>query len=53
MWGAQFERDASGNILSSDTIKPTAHIFYESRMVDVNDELGKWTGYEDQSERLG
>ena len=53
LWGVQLERDALGNIVGWDSIKPTAHIFYESRMVNVNDELGKWSGYEGQSERLG
>jgi len=53
VWGAQFERDVSGNIVGWDSIKPTAHIFYKTRMVDVSDELEKWAGYENQSERLG
>ncbi|CAA7265851.1 unnamed protein product [Cyclocybe aegerita] len=52
VWGGQLDRDAEGKIIGWDTIKPTAHIFYETRMIDVQDELGKWTGYEGQSERL-
>jgi len=47
------ERDEKGRIKDWNTIKPTAHIFYETRMVDVQDDLGKWSGYEDISERLG
>ncbi|KDR85528.1 hypothetical protein GALMADRAFT_367282 [Galerina marginata CBS 339.88] len=53
VWGAQFERDESGKIIGWDTIKPTAHVFYETRLVDIQDELGKWAGYEGQSVRLG
>jgi len=52
VWGAQFERDGEGRIIGWDTIKPTAHIFYETRMVDVQDDLGKWVGYEGKSEKL-
>lgn len=53
VYGAQLQRDDSGKITGWDTIKPTAHIFYETRLVDVQDELGKWTGYENESTRLG
>ncbi|KAF8167555.1 Mss4-like protein [Crassisporium funariophilum] len=52
VWGAQLERGEDGKIIGWDTVKPTAHIFYDTRMVDVKDDLGKWAGYEDKSERL-
>ncbi|KAF8963953.1 Mss4-like protein [Flammula alnicola] len=52
VWGVQFERDDKGKIIGWDTIKPTAHIFYDTRMLDVQDDLSKWTGYEGKSERL-
>ncbi|KAF9535727.1 Mss4-like protein [Crepidotus variabilis] len=52
VWGTQFDRDEDGKIKGWDTIKPTAHIFYETRLLDVQDDLGKWTGYESKSERI-
>lgn len=36
-----------------ELIKPDAHIFYGTRMIDVNDGLGKWEEYKDNSEQLG
>jgi hypothetical protein len=32
--------------------RPSCHIFYASRAVDLNDELPKWSGHKDQSTRL-
>ncbi|KAF8079119.1 hypothetical protein FPV67DRAFT_1691233 [Lyophyllum atratum] len=52
VWGAGLERDAQGKIKDWDTVKPTAHIFYNTRMVDVDDQVGKWAGFENHSERL-
>ncbi|KAF9486390.1 hypothetical protein BDN70DRAFT_794092 [Pholiota conissans] len=52
VWGAQFERDEGGKIIGWDSIKPTAHIFYDTRLVDIHDDLSKWTGYEGTSARL-
>lgn len=52
MWGAQMARDELGSIKSWDVVKPTAHIFYGTRMLDVNDGLGKWEAYEDKSRKL-
>ena len=52
VWGAQLDRDENGRILDWDHLKPTAHIFYGSRMIDVNDNLGKWEGYEASSTRI-
>ncbi|KAI0271477.1 Mss4-like protein [Gloeopeniophorella convolvens] len=51
-WGAHFPRDESGRILRWDQVCPTAHIFYETRMLDIPDSLSKWTGYEGSSERI-
>lgn len=52
VWGTQLERDNNGNIKGWDALKPTAHIFYGTRLVDVKDGLGKWEGYENQSTKL-
>jgi len=52
VWGAQMERGDEGKIKGWDVIKPTAHIFYETRMLDINDDLGKWDGYEGRSTRI-
>ncbi|KAJ6601436.1 Mss4-like protein [Mycena vulgaris] len=51
VWGTQLERE-EGVTKNLDAVKPTAHIFYETRLVDVNDELSKWEGYEDKSTRI-
>ena len=54
VWGALFPRDGDNKIRSDlwELIKPDAHIFYGTRMVDVNDGLEKWEGYKDISQRL-
>lgn len=33
--------------------KPTCHIFYGSRVIDIDDELPKWSGHKDHSELVG
>ncbi|KAI0323054.1 Mss4-like protein [Amylostereum chailletii] len=53
VWGAQLERDTEGRIARWEDVKPTAHMFYGTRMLDINDELEKWEGYAGRSERLG
>ena len=35
-----------------DPFKPTCHIFYAARALDVNDGLPKWSGHKDRSTRL-
>ena len=35
-----------------DAFRPTCHIFYESRVVDVADDLPRWAGHKNRSERL-
>jgi hypothetical protein len=35
-----------------ETFKPTCHIFYGSRVMDMNDKLPKWSGHKHHSERL-
>ena len=35
-----------------DAFKPTCHIFYGSRVVDVADELPKWMGHKNRSAQL-
>ncbi|KAF9535728.1 Mss4-like protein [Crepidotus variabilis] len=52
VWGAQLDRDEKGDFIGWDLLKPTAHIFYDTRLVDVKDDLGKWTGYEGESQRI-
>ena len=52
VWGVQFERDESGATKDLESVKPTAHIFYDTRLVDVKDELSKWDGYENKSTQL-
>ncbi len=52
VWGAHLARDEDGKILDWETVQPTAHIFYGTRMLDVKDSLGKWEGYENGSTRL-
>ncbi|KAI0746820.1 Mss4-like protein [Daedaleopsis nitida] len=52
VWGAHLARDEAGMILEWETVQPTAHIFYGTRMLDVKDGLGKWEGYENGSTRL-
>ena len=32
------------------SFKPTCHIFYGSRVVDIHDDLPKWSGHKDSSE---
>ncbi|EKM77017.1 hypothetical protein AGABI1DRAFT_77800 [Agaricus bisporus var. burnettii JB137-S8] len=50
---AHLKRDPTTNLIKDfDKIKPTAHIFYKTRMLDVPDGLPKWDGYENQSNRL-
>ncbi|KAF8915076.1 Mss4-like protein [Mucidula mucida] len=50
---SQLARDENGKIKEWDYVKPTAHIFYGTRMLDINDQLGKWDGYENKSNRIG
>ncbi|EGO05287.1 hypothetical protein SERLA73DRAFT_44695 [Serpula lacrymans var. lacrymans S7.3] len=52
VWGALLERNEEGKIKNWDIAKPTAHMFYGTRMLDVGDDLGKWEGYENKSQRL-
>jgi len=52
VWGAQLERDPEGGIKSWDLVKPTAHIFYGTRLLDIKDGLGKWDGYEGISDQI-
>lgn len=52
VWGVQLQREDDGVTKDLESVKPTAHIFYGTRLVDVNDDLGKWEGYEDKSTRM-
>ncbi|KAJ7269353.1 Mss4-like protein [Mycena haematopus] len=51
--GTQLERDENGKIKNWDDVKPSSHIFYGTRVVDVADDLPKWEGFPNQSARLG
>lgn len=35
------------------SLKPQYHIFYNDRILDVSDDLPKWAGAADKSERVG
>lgn len=35
-----------------DSFKPTCHIFYGTRVVDLSDDLPKWSGHKNHSTRL-
>ena len=52
VWGCQLERDEDGKIKDWDNIRPTVHMFYGTRVLDINDNLDKWEGYENQSAKL-
>jgi hypothetical protein len=36
-----------------NAFKPTCHIFYGTRVIDVADGLPKWSGHKERSERIG
>lgn len=46
------KRDEGGKIERWELVKPSAHIFYGTRMLDIKDDLGKWEGYEGKSDRI-
>jgi len=52
VWGPHFARDESGRVLRWDEVRPTAHIFYGTRLLDIDDDLGKWEGYEGTSDKI-
>ena len=35
-----------------DSFKPTCHIFYSQRLIDICDKLPKWSGHKNHSDRL-
>ena len=35
-----------------DTFKPTAHVFYQDRVLDMIDGVPKWSGLDGQSEEI-
>ncbi|KAG7099894.1 hypothetical protein E1B28_001695 [Marasmius oreades] len=54
IWGGQLKRThETGQIEGWREMKATHHIFYGTRMLDVEDGLAKWEGYENTSTRLG
>ena len=52
IWGVHLKRNADGAIKAWEFVKPTHHIFYDTRILDINDALPKWDGYEGKSTRL-
>ncbi|KAJ7755007.1 Mss4-like protein [Mycena maculata] len=50
--GMQLERDENGKIINWEGVKPTGHIFYGTRVVDVADDLPKWEGHQGNSTKL-
>lgn len=46
---ALFDFGGAANV--PDRFKPTCHIFYSQRSVDMNDDLPKWSGHKNQSPR--
>jgi hypothetical protein len=36
-----------------EAFRPTCHIFYGQRVVDMADGLPKWSGHKNASERIG
>ncbi|KAJ7610786.1 Mss4-like protein [Roridomyces roridus] len=50
--GAHLERDEDGKIINWEEVKPTSHIFYGNRILDVADTLPKWAGFPNKSTRL-
>lgn len=53
IWAAHLSRDENGRIIGIERVRATAHIFYDTRIVDVDDKLGKWDGYENTSRSIG
>jgi hypothetical protein len=35
-----------------EAFRPTCHIFYGSRVIDISDDLPKWSGHKNHSERI-
>ncbi len=35
-----------------DSFKPTCHLFYDQRVIDICDDLPKWSGHKNRSARL-
>ncbi|KXN84251.1 hypothetical protein AN958_12824 [Leucoagaricus sp. SymC.cos] len=50
--GALFCRNTQGLIENWHLVKPTGHMFYDTRMLDVNDGLPKWESYAGASRRI-
>jgi len=60
VWGSQLDRNPETNLIKyrepgsamDELIKPTCHMFYGTRLLDVNDGLDKWEGYPGASQKL-
>jgi hypothetical protein len=54
IWPETLQRNDVGKIIGADRLRPTAHQFYgEWRIVDLDDGLPQYIGYEGQSNRVG
>ncbi|CED83737.1 Mss4-like [Phaffia rhodozyma] len=50
IWPSTLNRDRSGKPIGLDLMKPTGHIFYDTRVIDIDDGLPKWDEYEIKAE---
>jgi len=44
--------DFGQGVVVPDSFKPTCHLFYGQRVIDMPDELPKWAGHKNESARL-
>ena len=44
--------DFGGASKVPEKFKPTCHIFYSVRIIDMDDDLPKWSGHKNKSEKL-
>ncbi|KAH8799228.1 Mss4-like protein [Flagelloscypha sp. PMI_526] len=54
IWGTHLDREKpGGKVIGWDVVKPSSHIFYDTAVVKVDDDLPKWEGFPGTSKRLG
>lgn len=52
IWPTTLKRGEGGEIVRRERIAPTAHQFYGTALVKIEDNLSKWEGYEGKSRQL-
>jgi len=55
LWPTNFERHPETNLIllkDAEWLKPASHMFYNTRVVDIRDELPKWEGFAEESKRI-